>query len=279
MRKGKLSDDGRLQHETKNTPGRPGERGPGANEPGKPGDKDPGKPKDAEAGDLGERDPGIPSDNGLGNAGETDVADRGFSPGVAGGTGSGDEGGRRGDGVSLGDLLRRRGATTGEAFPFLSSPIPKGGGTSIKPVCVSARMPNLLMSNCLASSSEIDPTDPNEPGTVSGPYVEVDAKDVPDVEVDAEIEDDADSETEAIVFAVDAKTEGAEETIVSDLETDADASEAPFAWSILPYSVSPGTSLSVSPDSIEYIDPFLDPVLSEAPSAAELTDVAVDASE
>lgn len=260
-----MSDDGRLRHKTKNGPGSVGERGPGASEPGKPGDRDPGKPRDAEAGGrLGERDPGIPGDSGLGSAGEMDV-DRGFSPEVTGGTGSGDDGGRRGDGVSLGDLLTRRGATMGEAFPFLSSPIPKGGGTSIKPVCVSARMPNLLMSNCLASSSDIDPTDPNEPVTVSGPYVEVDAKDVPDVEVDADIEDEA----ESIVFDVDAKTEGVEENIVSDLETDPDANEAPFAWSILPYSVSPGTSFSVSPESIEYIDPFLDLVLSEAPSAAE----------
>jgi hypothetical protein len=264
--KGKLNDDGRLRHKTKNGPGSPGERGPAANEAGKPGDRDPGKPRDAEVGGLDERDPGIPGDSGLGNAGEMDV-DRGSSPSVAGGTGSGNDGGRRGDGVSLGDLLTRRGATMEEAFPFLSSPIPKGGGTSIKPVCVSAGMPNLFMSNCLASSSDIDPTDPNEPITVSGPYVEVDAKVVPDVEVDAEIEDEVDSEAGSIVF--DAKTEEAEENMVSDLETNPDASEAPFAWSILPYSVSPGTSLSVSPESIEYIDPFLDLVLSEPPSAAE----------
>lgn len=256
--RGKLSDDGRLRHKTKNGPGRPGERGPDVNELGKPGDSDPGKPRDA---DVGGR---IPGDSGLGRGGETG-GDRWSSPGVTGGTGSGDDGGRPGDGVSLGDLLTRRGATTEEVLPFLLSPIPNGGGTSIKPVCVSARTPNLLMSNCLATSSEIDPTDPNEPGTVSGPYVEVDAMDVPDVEVDAE----------SIVLDVDDEAEGGVENIVSDLETEADASEGPFAWSSLPYSVSAGTSLSVPAESTEHIDPSRHLISSEAISAV----VAVDASE
>lgn len=187
--------------------------------------------------------------------------DRGCSPDDTGGTGSGDDGGRPGDGVSLGDLLTRRGATAGEAMPFLSSPIPNGGGTSMKPACGSVRMPNLLISNCLASSSEIDPTDPNEPLTVSGPKVEVDAKDVLDVEVDADMEDEIDFEAESIVVDVDAGTGGGAETVVSDIETDADVCKAPFAWTTLTYSVSPGTSLSVSPELMEYNDPFLDLVL------------------
>jgi len=131
------------------------------------------------------------------------------------------------------------------------------------------------MSNCLATSSEIDPTDPNEPVTVSGPNVEVDARDVPDVEVDADTEDEADTEAESIVLDVDDEAEGTVENIVSDLETDAEASGGPFAWSTLPYSVSVGTSLSVPPESTEHIEPFRHLVPSEAASAV----VAVDASE
>lgn len=234
-------------------PGRPGERCPGANEPGKPGDNDPGKTKEGDIGGFGEREPGTPRDNGLGNAGETDV-DRGCSPDDAGGTGSGEDGGRPGDGVSLGDLLKRRGATTGEAVPFLSPPISKGGGTRIKPVCVSVR--NLFMSNCLASSSEIDPTDPKKPLTESEPCVDVDAKDAPEVEVDVDIE----VEAEGIVFGVDAETKG---------ETNFCESEPSFAWPTLPCSGSPGTSFSVWSDLTECIDPFRELALSKVASAAE----------
>lgn len=264
-----MSDDRRLRDKAKDEPGSPGERCPGANELGKPGDSDPGNPRDEEIGGFGEKDPGFPGDNGLGNAGDADV-DRGVSPDIAGGTGSGDDGGRPGDGVSLGDLLTLRGATTGEAVPFLLPPISKGGGASIKQVCVSARMPNLLKSNCLASSSEIDPTDPNEPMAESGPYVAVDAKDVSDVEVAADIEVEVDTEAASIVIDVDADTEGVDR-IVSDIEPDTDTSlcgyEAPFAWSTLPCSGSPETSFSVSPELMEHIDPFLDLVLPD--SAAE----------
>lgn len=267
-----ISNEGSLRDETKGRPGRPGERCPGASEPGKLGDRDTGNAWVEEIGGRGERDPGFLGDSGPGNAGDTGV-DRGVSPDVAGGTGRGDDGGRPGDGVSLGDLLTRKGATTGEAVSFRLPPIPNGGGASTKPVWVSARIPNLLKSNCLASSSEIDPTDPNEPVKESGPIAEVDAKDVPDVEVDADIEVEVDTEAETIVF----------DGIVSDIERDTNASlcgsETPFTWSKSPCSGSSVMCLSVSPELMEYTDPFLDLVLSEPASALEETDVAVDASE
>lgn len=211
---------------------------------------------------MGGRDEREPGNKGLGTAGDVDV-DRGISPDVAGGTGSGDDGGRPGDGATRGDLFTRRGATEGEGRPFLPSPIPKGGGTSIKPVCVSERVPNLLMGNGLASSSEMDPTDPNEPLAVSEPCV--DAKVVPDVEEDADIEDEFDVEAGSTVFDVE-ETEGVLEN--ADIETDG-SGEAPFACSTLPYSVSPDTSFSVSPESTEYIDPCLDLVRPEAASVVE----------
>ena len=132
--------------------------------------------------------------------------DRGCSPDDTGGTGSGDDGGRPGDGVSLGDLLTRRGATTGEALAFFLPPISKGGGTRTKPVCVSAR--NLFRSNCFVSKSEIEPTDPNESWTGSEPYVDVDAKDVPDVEVEVDIDVEVDVDAESIAFGVGVEAEG-----------------------------------------------------------------------
>lgn len=181
---------------------------------------------------------------------------RGCSPFATGGTGSGEDGGRRGDGVNLGDLLTRSGATTGEAGPFLSPPISKGGGTRTKPVGVSV-VRNLLMSNCLASSSEIDPTDPNEPLAEPGPYVEVDAKDVCIVEVDADTEVEDEAEGERIVFGADA-------------EGNLHASDgSSFAWLTLPYSGSSGASISVWSDLTVRIDPSLDLERLKVAPAAE----------
>ena len=215
-------------------------------------------------GGLGESGPNRPGDIRPANLGETDV-ERGLSPGAAGGTGSGDDGGRPGDGVSRGDLVTRRGATEADATLFLS-PIPKGGGTSTKPLCVSVRAPSLLKSNCLVSSSEIDPTEPNEPLVVLGPYVEADVNDVLDAKVEADIEDEPDTEAETIVLDVDTATGGVGANLVSDTEI---PNEAPFASSPLPYSASPGTSFSVSAELTDDNVPLLDLDLTEAASAVE----------
>lgn len=200
--------------------------------PGRPGERCPGA-----------NEPGRPGggrggrDNGLGNAGDTGV-DRGCSP-----DGSDKDESIPGDAVNLGDLLKRKGGVP---------PNSKGCGTRTKPV--SNR-------SLLASSSEMDPTEPNEPLTGSVPYVDVDAKEVPDVEAEA-VMVDVEAEIESIVLGVDVEASG--EPGVCESEPS------------VPYSGSPKTSRSVSS---ECTDPCRDPDLVKAASAAEYTDVAVDASE
>jgi hypothetical protein len=223
--------------------GRPGERCLGVRNPSDAGD--PGRPGDNEPGDFGESGPGIPGDNESGSLCESDE-DFGFSAsgetGDAGGTG--DKGGpsdarrRPDDGVNRGDFVNRNGATAGnvdvDSSPFRSSatspppfiPRPKGDGTSVNPDPIStpgseADVPR--PGRYLASNSESDPRDPNEPESESEPYVELEANEVSDVDVD-DVEANVDAEVDSAVSVAEAELER-EVADSADLDTETDGGD------------------------------------------------------